>query len=52
MSWLINKLYILIPNNLDSHASDAQQWISISVHARHDDQVLNIWETNTITTVK
>ena len=38
----IFKLYILIPKNLDSHASDAQQWISTSAHARHDEQGLNI----------
>ena len=46
------KLYTLIPNNLDSLVSHAQQWTTTSVHARHDDQVLNILETNMIITAK
>ena len=36
------KIYTLIPNNLNSHDSHAQQWTSTNVYARHGGQVLNI----------
>ena len=49
------KLYTLIPNNLDSHTSNAQQWTSTSVNARPGmpgmmTKLLNIYETNMIIT--